>query len=62
MKLVYQKPEQFLANIFSAKWRDLRKDTKYRVFEMFASRGLVREYVDVCYGELDLLTALKLIK
>ena len=35
---------------------------KKELFSIFASRGLTKEYIDMCYGEIDLLTALKLIK
>ncbi len=57
-----QQDKNFLFNISECKWTQLRKDSKRRVMNIFTSRGLTKEYVDLAYGEMDILTALKLIK
>lgn len=57
-----QQDKNFLFTIREFKWSEVRRDSKRRVMDIFTSRGLTREYVAVCYGEMDLLTALKIIK
>lgn len=60
MKLIFQTDKNFLHTI--SDWKEVNKKSKKRVYDMFASRGLVKEYIDLAYGEIDLLTALKMIK
>jgi len=57
-----QQDKNFLFTIRDFKWNQVRKDSKRRVMNIFTSRGLTKEYVDMCYGEMDLFTAIKLIK
>lgn len=52
----------FIKTISVYNWLDVNKTAKKRVMDIFTSRGLTREYVAMAYGEIDLLTALKMIK
>ena len=46
----------------SHSWDKLNQRTKKELFSLFSSKGLVKEYVAMAYGELELSTALKLLK